>query len=171
MWEKIKDYLTKAGTTIFVASIVIWFLLNFGAGGMVTEVSESFGAVIGHWLVPVLAPAGLGLWQIGVALISGISAKEVVVTSFAVLFGIGNANSIEGMASLTEQLGAYGFGALNAYCLMLFCLLYTPCAATIGTIKKETGSLMFTLKTIVFQLLVAWGAATIVYQVGSLILR
>lgn len=171
VWEKIKDYLTKAGTTIFVASIVIWFLLNFGAGGMVTEVSESFGAVIGHWLVPVLAPAGLGLWQIGVALISGISAKEVVVTSFAVLFGIGNANSIEGMASLTEQLGAYGFGALNAYCLMLFCLLYTPCAATIGTIKKETGSLMFTLKTIVFQLLVAWGAATIVYQVGSLILR
>lgn len=168
VWEKIKDYLTKAGTTIFVASIVIWFLLNFGTKGMVTDVSESFGAVIGHWLVPVLAPAGLGLWQVGVALISGISAKEVVVTSFAVLFGISNANSAEGMASLVSQLGAYGFGPLNAYCLMLFCLLYTPCAATIGTIKKETGSIVFTLKTIVFQLLVAWGAATLVYQIGSL---
>ena len=168
VWEKIKDYLTKAGTTIFVASIVIWFLLNFGTGGMVKDVSDSFGAVIGHWLVPVLAPAGLGLWQVGVALISGISAKEVVVTSFAVLFGISNPNSAEGMASLTSQLGAYGFGALNAYCLMLFCLLYTPCAATIGTIKKETGSLLFTLKTIVFQLLVAWCAATLVFQIGSL---
>lgn len=170
VWEKIKDYLTKAGTTIFIASIIIWFLLNFGTQGMVTEVSESFGAMIGHWLEPVLAPAGLGMWQIGVALISGISAKEVVVSSFCVLFGIGNANSAEGMAVLTQQLGAYGFGALNAYCMMLFCLLYTPCAATIGTIKKETGSMAFTIKTIIFQLLVAWGAATLVYQAGSLLL-
>ena len=81
VWEKIKDYLTKAGTTIFIASIIIWFLLNFGIHGMTEEVSESFGAVLGHWLEPVLAPAGLGMWQIGVALISGISAKEVVVSS------------------------------------------------------------------------------------------
>lgn len=168
VWEKIKDYLTKAGTTIFIASILIWFLLNFGASGMVTEVSQSFGAVVGHWLAPVLAPAGLGLWQVGVALISGISAKEVVVTSFCVLFGIANVNSQAGMTSLTEQLAAYGFGPLNAYCLMLFCLLYTPCAATIGTIKKETGSLAFTCKAVLFQLAVAWGAAVLVYQAGRL---
>lgn len=169
VWEKVKDYLTKAGTTIFVASILIWFLLNFGASGMVEDVSESFGAVIGHWLIPVLAPAGLGLWQIGVALISGISAKEVVVSSFCVLFGIANVNSGEGMMALTQQLGAYGFGTLNAYCMMVFCLLYTPCAATIGTIKKETGSILFTLKTILFQLLVAWAAAVLIYQVGNLL--
>ena len=170
VWEKVKDYLTKAGTTIFLASIVIWFLLNFGTSGMVTDVSESFGAILGHWLEPLLAPAGLGLWQIGVALISGISAKEVVVSSFCVLFGISNANSAVGMTALTEQLSAYGFGALNAYCLMLFCLLYTPCAATIGTIKKEANSLGFALKAVVFQLLVAWAAAVLVYQVGNLFL-
>ncbi len=170
VWEKIKDYLTKAGTTIFIASIIIWFLLNFGAHGMVTEVSESFGAILGHWMEPVLAPAGLGMWQIGVALISGISAKEVVVSSFCVLFGISNVNSASGMLSLTGRLAELGFGPLNAYCMMVFCLLYVPCAATIGTIKKETGSMKFTLKMILFQLGTAWLAAVLVYQVGSALL-
>lgn len=119
---------------------------------------------------PLLAPAGLGMWQIGVALISGISAKEVVVSSFCVLFGIGNVNSAAGMMSLTAQLAEVGFGPLNAYCMMIFCLLYVPCAATIGTIKKETGSWKFTLKMILFQILVAWVVATLVYQIGSLFL-
>lgn len=167
VWEKVKDYLTKAGTTIFIASIIIWFLLNFGVHGMADEVSESFGAVLGRWMEPVLAPAGLGMWQIGVALISGISAKEVVVSSFCVLFGIGNVNSAAGMASLTEQLAEAGFGPLNAYCMMIFCLLYVPCAATIGTVRKETGSLKFTLKMLLFQLAVAWLVAVLVYQMGS----
>lgn len=168
VWEKVKDYLTKAGTTIFVASIIIWFLLNFGVQGMVTEVTDSFGAILGHWMEPLLAPAGLGMWQIGVALISGISAKEVVVSSFCVLFGIGNANSTAGMMALTSQLSEVGFGPLNAYCMMIFCLLYVPCAATIGTVKKETGSLAFTLKMMVFQILTAWTAAALVFQIGSL---
>ncbi|MEG0962983.1 MAG: ferrous iron transport protein B [Lachnospiraceae bacterium] len=170
VWEKVKDYLTKAGTTIFIASILIWFLLNFGAHGLTSEVSESFGAMVGHWMEPILAPAGLGMWQIGVALISGISAKEVVVSSFCVLFGIGNVNSSAGMMELTNQLAAVGFGPLNAYCMMIFCLLYVPCAATIGTIKKETHSLKFTLEVIVFQLLMAWGMATLIFQIGSLFL-
>lgn len=169
VWEKVKDYLTKAGTTIFVASIVIWFILNFNQHGMVTEVSESFGAALGRWLEPLLAPAGLGLWQIGVALISGLSAKEVVVSSFAVLFGVGNANSAAGMAQIVQNLSVYGFGALNAYALMVFCLLYTPCAATIGTIRKETHSWKFTFMMIAFQLLLAWGCAVLVFQAGSLL--
>ena len=167
VWEKIKDYLTKAGTTIFIASIIIWFLLNFGIHGMVDEVSRSFGAVLGHWMEPILAPAGLGMWQIGVALISGISAKEVVVSSFCVLFGINNVNSTAGMLSLTGQLAEVGFGPLNAYCMMVFCLLYVPCAATIGTIKKETGSMKFTLKMLIFQLVTAWLVSVLVYQIGS----
>lgn len=170
VWEKIKDYLTKAGTTIFIASIIIWFLLNFGIHGMAEEVTDSFGAVLGHWMEPVLAPAGLGMWQIGVALISGISAKEVVVSSFCVLFGINNINSAAGMAAMSEQLAQVGFGPLNAYCMMVFCLLYVPCAATIGTIKRESHSMKFTLKMIVFQLVVAWLAAVVVYQVGTLFL-
>ena len=163
VWEKIKDYLTKAGTTIFIASIIIWFLLNFGIHGMAKEVTDSFGAVLGHWMEPILAPAGLGMWQIGVALISGISAKEVVVSSFCVLFGINNVNSAAGMAAMSEQLAQVGFGPLNAYSMMVFCLLYVPCAATIGTIKRESHSLTFTLKMIVFQLVVAWLAAVLVY--------
>lgn len=168
VWEKVKGYLTKAGTTIFVASIIIWFLLNFGIHGMVTEVSESFGAVLGHWMEPILAPAGLGMWQIGVALISGLSAKEVVVSSFCVLFGISNVNSAAGMTALNGQLAEVGFGPLNAYSMMIFCLLYVPCAATIGTIKKETGSMKFTLKMLAFQMALAWFAAVLVYQIGNL---
>ena len=104
VWNKLKDYLTKAGTTIFIASIIIWFILNFGVHGMVTDPSESFGAALGRFLVPVLKPAGLGLWQIAVALISGISAKEVVVSSFSVLFGVSNINSAAGMAAVIDNI-------------------------------------------------------------------
>ncbi len=169
VWEKVKDYLTKAGTTIFVASIVIWFILNFNLNGMVTDVSESFGALLGHWLEPVLAPAGLGMWQIAVALISGLSAKEVVVSSFSVLFGVNNVNSAAGMSSMAAALGQYGFGPVNAYALMIFCLLYTPCMATIATVRKESNSNRFTLFVIGFQLLLAYAAAVLVYQIGSLL--
>lgn len=168
VWEKVQDYLTKAGTTIFVASIVIWFILNFNSRGMVSEVSESFGASLGLWMEPILAPAGLGMWQVGVALISGLSAKEVVVSSFSVLFGVNNVNSAAGMGALTAGLAQYGFGALNAYALMVFCLLYTPCMATIATIKKETRSWKFTAGMVLFQLLFAYAAAVLVFQVGSL---
>ena len=170
VWEKVKDYLSKAGTTIFVASIVVWFVLNFGMSGLVTDVEKSFGAVLGHWMEPVLAPAGLGLWQIGVALIAGLSAKEVVVSSMAVLFGISNINSAAGMTEMSSVLGQYGFGALNAYALMVFCLLYTPCMATVGTIKKESNSWSFTLKVVMFQLAFAYLASVLVFQLGGLFL-
>ncbi len=171
VWTKLKDYLSKAGTTIFVASIVIWFVLNFGISGMVENPADSFGAAIGRFLVPVLAPAGLGMWQIGVALLSGISAKEVVVSSFTVLFGVSNVNSEAGMASVAANIQRINpdFGPLNAYCLMLFCLLYVPCAATVATVKKESGSWGFTLKMIVFQLVLAWAVSAAVFQIGSLL--
>ena len=97
VWEKVKDYLTKAGTTIFIASILMWIILNFGPHGYTTDMSDSFGAILGHGLVPFFAPIGLGFWQIAVALIAGISAKEVVVSSCAVLFGVSNINSGAGM--------------------------------------------------------------------------
>ncbi len=172
VWNKLKDYLSKAGTTIFIASILIWFVLNFGMSGKVENPADSFGAIVGHMLVPVLAPAGLGMWQIGVALLSGISAKEVVVASFAVLFGVANANSDAGMAAIVENIHSInpGFGPLNAYCLMLFCLLYVPCVATVATVKKESGSWKFTTGMLLFQLILAWGVSVLVYQTGSLIL-
>lgn len=172
VWNKLKDYLTKAGTTIFLASIAIWFVLNFGLHGMVENPADSFGAMLGRLLVPVLAPAGLGMWQIAVALISGISAKEIVVSSFAVLFGVSNANSPAGMETVLANVHAVNpdFGPLNAYCLMLFCLLYVPCIATVATVKKESGSWRFTAKMLLFELLLAWCVATLVFQIGSLFL-
>lgn len=169
VWEKVKDYLTKAGTIIFLASIVLWFVLNFNGNGMVTDVSESFGATFGHWMEPILSTAGLGMWQIGLALLCGISAKEVVVSSFSVLFSINNINSAAGMAALSGILGASGFTSLNAYALMIFCLLYTPCIATIATIKRETRSWKWTIGLVVFQLVLAWVVATLVFQIGRLL--
>ena len=170
VWEKVKDFLQKAGTTIFVASILMWLILNFGPDGYTTEMSQSFGSIIGRFIVPVFAPVGLGFWQIVVALIAGISAKEVVVSSCTVLFGIQNVNSSSGMAMLLQGLEAIGFTGLNAVCLMIFCLLYIPCAATITTIHKESGSLKWTAFSVCFQLAIAWIAAFFVYHVGMLIL-
>jgi ferrous iron transport protein B len=168
VWEKVKDYLSKAGTTIFVASIMIWFILNFGPTGLVTDMSKSFGSSIGKVLVPVLTPAGLGLWQIVLALISGLAAKEVVVSSFSVLFGV-NVTSDGGMHALTSILQDASFTSLNAYALMIFVLLYTPCVATIATMRREFKSTRWTLFAIFFQLMVAWGVTTIFYQIGSML--
>jgi ferrous iron transport protein B len=135
---------------------------------MVSDMSISFGAIIGKAIAPVLAPAGLDMWQVVVALISGIAAKEVVVSSFSVLFQINNITSPHGMASLSEILGQFGFGALNAYSLMVFSLLYIPCAATIGVIQREMRSAKWTIFTIIFQLGVALLVSTLIFQIGSL---
>ena len=164
VWEKVKDYLGKAGTTIFVATLLIWILLNFGPHGLVTDMGASFGAMIGKWLVPFFAPIGLGFWQIAVALIAGISAKEVVVSSCAVLFGIVNASSPEGMAAFDAALEGIGFGAVNAFCLMVFCLLYIPCAAALATIRKESGSWAWMAFTAAFQLAAAWLVTFVIYR-------
>ena len=166
VWEKVKDYLEKAGTTIFIATLAIWLLLNFGPHGYSPDMAQSFGAMIGKWLVPFFAPIGLGFWQIAVALIAGVSAKEVVVSSCAVLFGIVNASSPDGMSAFASALNGIGFGPLNAFCLMVFCLLYIPCAAALATIRKESGSWAWMGFTAIFQLLVAWIVTFVVYQIG-----
>lgn len=167
MWEKVKSYLEKAGTTIFVATILIWFLLNFGLSGYTTDAGESFGAILGHVLVPVFRPIGLGFWQICLALLAGISAKEVVVSSCAVLFGITNASSGAGMTEFTAALEAIGFTSLNALCLMVFCLLYVPCAAALATIHKESGSWKWTFFEAFFQLATAWVVTFAAYHLLS----
>ena len=170
VWNKLKDYLSKAGTTIFIASILIWAVLNFGPQGMISDPSESFGAILGRWLEPLMRPAGLGMWQIIVSLIAGISAKEVVVSSFSVLFGVGSSEAASGMDMVVENLKSIdpGFGPLNAYCMMLFVLLYVPCAAAMATIRKESGSTAFMVKLAIFQILFAWTASALVFQIGSL---
>ena len=167
VWEKVKDYLTKAGTTIFLASMIMWCVMNLGPQGFTTDMEQSFGALIGKTLVPVFAPLGLVYWQIVLALISGIAAKEVVVSSCSVLFGIGNVTGISGMNGLAAVLEGMGFGALNAYALMVFCLLYVPCLATLATVKRETGSWKWTGLMVCVQLLIAWLMAFLVFQAGS----
>lgn len=169
VWDKVKDYLGKAGTTIFLATLLIWALLNFGPHGYAADMSAGFGAMIGKWMVPVFAPIGLGFWQITVALIAGISAKEVVVSSCAVLFGIGNANSPAGMEKFAQVLGEIGFGPLNAFCLMVFCLLYIPCAAALATVHKESESWAWTGFVALFQLAVAWVVTFVAYRIGLLL--
>ena len=170
VWDKIKDYLSRAGTVIFAASVIIWVVMNFGFSGYTEDISQSFGAVLGKYLVPVLAPVGLGFWQAGVALIAGLGAKEIVAASFAILFGIANVTSDGGMNLLSAELGNIGFGALNAYCLMIFSLLYPPCMAALGVIKRESGSWKKLLLIIAFQIGMAWLISFAVYQIGSLII-
>lgn len=166
VWEKVKDYLGKAGTTIFLATLLIWVLLNFGLHGYSSDMSASFGAMIGKWMTPVFAPIGLGFWQITVALLAGISAKEVVVSSMAVLFNIVNANSSTGMKEFSIVLQEIGFGSRNAFCLMVFCLLYIPCAAALATIQKESQSWGWMCFVAIFQLVIAWFVTFLIYQMS-----
>ena len=168
VWEKIKDYLSKAGTVIFVASVIMWVILNFGPHGYVTDITQSFGSLIGKAIVPLFEPAGLGYWQIIVALIAGIAAKEVVVSSCSVLFGIQNITTAGGMDAMVATLGGLGFGMANAYALMVFCLLYIPCTATIATIHRELKSVKQTLEILAYQMFIAWLMSVIVYHIGIL---
>lgn len=168
VWGKVKEYLVKAGTTIFIASIILWGLLHFGTTGFVEEISQSFGARIGEVLVPVLRPAGLGYWEIALAIIAGLAAKEVVVSTMGVLYGASDIESGTGMDNMLIALSTVGFGAANAFAFMTFCLLYVPCVATLGTIKKETNSFKWMTIFAIFQILIAWIIATAVYQIGRL---
>lgn len=169
VWEKIKDYLTKAGTVIFLASVIMWALLNFGPSGYVTDIGTSFGAYVGKAVVPLFTPLGLGYWQIVVALIAGIAQKEVVVSSCSVLFGIQNITTSHGMTAMASTLGSMGFGPVNAYALMVFCLLYVPCTATIATIRRETESRRLTACFVCFQFVVAWVMSFLIYHIGLLL--
>jgi len=169
VWERVKDYLTKAGTTICSAALLLWVVLHTGPQGFSDVLSESYAALLGKALVPVLRPAGLGSWQTAVALLSGLSAKEVVVSSFFVLYGIEGAGSAEGMSRLAGFLRETGFTAANAGALMVFCLLYPPCMAALSVIQKETRSFLWTTGMVVLQLGLAWGAAAAVFQAGSLL--
>ena len=167
VWEKVKDYLTKAGTTIFIASVILWFLLNFNFTGL-CEMNESFAASVGKLISPIMKPVGLSQWQIVVALISGIAAKEVVVSSCGVLFGIANINSASGIASFGAILTEMGFTGLNAFCLMVFCLLYSPCAAAIATLGREANSHKWAVFSVVYQTGIAWLVSFLIFQIGSL---
>lgn len=169
MWERGKSFIIKAGTVIFAACGIIWFLSNFGvadgAFGMVdTEVSLL--AVLGGFVAPVFAPLGFGTWQATVATITGLVAKENVVATFGVLFGLGEV--AEDDPALLNSISAM-LTSVSAMSFMVFNLICAPCFAAIGAIKREMGGWKWTLIAVGYQTVLAYALAFIINQLGSVI--
>lgn len=163
LWEKAKDFLERAFTVIFMATVLIWFLQTFDPRlNVVTDSAGSLLAIFGRAIAPVFRPLGFADWRMVTALISGFSAKEAVVSTLAVLLGTS-------MAELSNALGSV-FTPLSASSFLVFTLLYTPCVAAVATIRRELGSVVKTIGIVLMQCSVAWVAAFIVYQLGRMIL-
>lgn len=153
LWEKAKDFLQKAFSVILVATVVVWFLQSFNLRlNMVSDSSDSMLAMIAQIFVPILTPLGLGDWRIATALISGVMAKESVVSTLEVLFS----------GSISTVLSP-----LTAGSLLVFSLLYTPCIAAIASVKRELGG-KWAVSMVIWQCIVAWVAAFAVYLIGGL---
>ena len=162
MWDKAKDFLQKAFTVIFVATVIIWFLGAFDSRlNFVTDSSNSLLASIGRLISPIFAPLGLSDWRISTSLLAGLSAKEAVVSTMGVLTGTG----LEGLSNALSSV----FTPLTAASFLVFTLLYTPCVAAIATLKAELGSRLHTAGVIALQCAVAWVCAFIVYNIGLLL--
>ena len=162
LWEKARDFLERAFTIIFMATIIIWFLQTFDTRlNVVADSADSLLAMVGQWIAPVFAPLGFADWRMVTALISGFTAKEAVVSTLAVLLNTS-------MAELGGALNSV-FTPLSAVSFLVFTLLYTPCVAAVATIKRELGSGVKTLGVVFMQCAVAWVMACLVFQIGSLL--
>lgn len=153
IWERVRDFLVRAGTVLMGASILIWFLQSFNFSLQMVESDESILASIGMMIAPVFTLCGFGDWRASVSLVTGIAAKESVASTMAVLYG----------GSLT---GA--FSALSAFSFLVFVLLYTPCVAALTAMRREFGSRKWMAVSVVYQLAVAWIMSFAVFQIGSL---
>ena len=166
VWERVRDFLTRAGTIIAAMSVLVWFLQNFGMDlRMVADTADSILAKFGNFIAPVFAPMGFGVWQAAVALLTGLIAKEAVVSSMSLFYGF----------SLTDYAGAGAimsatFTPAAALAFLAFCALYTPCVAAISTIRREMGSGKWTALTLGWQLMVAWLVSFAVYHIAGLFL-
>lgn len=164
MWENAKGFVKKAFTVIFTASIIIWFLQNFDTGFHMTAHSDdSILAAMGRHAAPFFAPLGFGDWKAVTALLTGISAKEAIVSTLAILTQAGGTGALSIM--LTQM-----FTPLSAYAFLVFCLLYTPCVATLGAIRKETGSWLWVLCAMLLQCSTAWVVSFSIFKAGGLFL-
>ncbi|MDD6883678.1 MAG: ferrous iron transport protein B [Eubacteriales bacterium] len=162
LWEKARDFLERAFTVIFVATIIIWFLQTFDTRlNVVSDSANSLLAIIGRWIAPIFRPLGFGDWRVVTSLISGFSAKEAVVSTLSVLTNTGVAELGGVLSGLFQPLAAVSF--------LLFTLLYTPCVAAVATIRRELGSRLATLGVVVMQCGVAWLVGFVVYQIGGLL--
>ena len=162
MWDKAKDFLERAFTVIFMATIVIWFLQSFDYQlNVVSDSANSLLAAIGKGISPIFKPLGFADWRVSTALITGFTAKEAVVSTLAVLTGTS-------IASLGGALSSI-FTPLTALSFLAFTLLYTPCVAAVAAIKREMNSSFSAFKIVVLQCCIAWVAAFVVYQLGALL--
>lgn len=162
MWDKAKDFLQKAFTVIFIATVIIWFLGAFDSRlNYVTDSADSLLASIGRLISPIFAPLGLSDWRISTSLIAGLSAKEAVVSTLGVLMGTG-------LDSLDTALSSV-FNPLTAASFLVFTLLYTPCVAAMATLKAELGSRLHTAGVIALQCVIAWVCAFLIYNLGLLL--
>ena len=162
LWEKAWDFIRRAFTVIFTATILIWFLQTFDLRlNVVSNGADSILALVGRWIAPVFQPLGFGDWRAVTALISGFTAKEAVISTLGVLLGVGLDNLGPALGTLFTPLAAGSF--------LIFTLLYTPCVAAVATIRRELGSKLQTLGVVVMQCVVAWLAAGIFYQLGRLL--
>lgn len=156
LWEKAKDFLQRAFTVIFLATVVIWFLQSFDTRlNVVTDSADSLLALIGQWLAVLFKPLGFGDWRCATALISGFIAKESVVSTLQVLLG---------SAAITSL-----FTTRSAVSFLVFTLLYTPCVAAVATIRRELGSRIKTVGVVLMQCGVAWLASYIAFAIGGLL--
>lgn len=159
MWDKAKDFITRAFTIIFLATIVIWALQTFDTRlNVVTDSSQSLLALIGRWIAPLFAPLGFGSWQLSTSLITGFTAKEAVVSTLAVLTGSSVADLPATLAAMLPTAAALSF--------LVFTLLYTPCVAAIAAVKREMGGGRNALFVVIYQTVIAWLAAFIVYHIA-----
>lgn len=156
VWDKVKDFMIKAGTIIFAMTIVVWFFQSFSFSlQRVSDSATSMFGRIGALLVPLLRPLGFGSWQAAVALLTGLVAKESVVATLQILFPAGNLHTV--------------FSPLTAYAFMTFTLLYMPCMAAFGAIKRELNSWRWTALAVAYQTGTAWFISFIVFQAGRLL--
>lgn len=163
LWSKTKDFLTRAFTIIFLASLVVWLLQSFDFRfNLVSDSSESILAVFGKLLAPVFTPLGFGDWRAATALVTGLMSKETVISTFAILLGAGDST---GVASLLSTL----FTPLSAFSFLVFTLLYMPCVATFAVTRRELGGTSKALLASLFQTSVAWFVALLFYQIGGLV--
>lgn len=169
-WDKGKGYLVKAGTIIFVASVLLWVMSNYNFSGP-CEIEDSILASIGSWMSKLFVFQGFATWEAGAAVLSGIMAKETVVATIGVLYGAGDvsteAEDAADTASTMLQTGmASAFTSLSAFSFMVFSQLYTPCVTALGTIKKEAGGWKWVAFSAVYMFVIAWFVSLVVYQVG-----
>ncbi len=156
LWDKAKDFLQRAFTVIFMATLVIWFLQTFNSHlNIVSDSKDSILAMVAGVIAPIFKPMGFGDWRISTALITGFMAKESVVSTLSILFG----NTAALLSCITP---------LSAASLLAFCLLYTPCVAAIASIKRELGS-KWAIFVVIAQCVIAWLVSLIVYVIGNLI--